>query len=228
MRLMHLEHWLKHAARTCLACLAVIGIVLLFSASARATTKGLSQIVTPDVQPEGQLSVSFQAQDRRIGNPFELQAELGLTKWAEVAVFQGLSPSEQIFGVELGLVQRQPWLVSAGFANWSTRGGGPQPFVETGYYTEHHKFIVGAAYVSPRTEAILGWAYDFNKTWRFQLDFQSGSGNSFTAGVTWNVTDNFQINPALYFTNDRPHHVLGYIVGTYTFPLWRTKERAGK
>src|SRR5437879_9193777 len=114
MRLMHFARWLKHADRPRLALLAAFGVFIL-PAPARATTKGLSQIVTPDVQPEGQLSLSFQMQDRRIANPFEFQAELGLTKWAEVAVFQGLSPSEQIFGVELGLVQREPWLVSAGF-----------------------------------------------------------------------------------------------------------------
>src|ERR1043166_1543944 len=59
--------------------------------SCLATTKGLSQIVTPDLQSEGDLSLSFQAQSERIANPYELQAELGLTKWAEVAVFKGLT-----------------------------------------------------------------------------------------------------------------------------------------
>jgi hypothetical protein len=46
--------------------------------------------VTPDLQGEGDFSLSFQAQSERIGNPYEIQSELGLTKWAEVAVFQGL------------------------------------------------------------------------------------------------------------------------------------------
>src|SRR5438067_8135235 len=60
------------------------GLVLFiftFSAvhSSFATTKGLSQIVTPDLQPEGDLSLSLQIQDKRIANPYELQAELGLT-----------------------------------------------------------------------------------------------------------------------------------------------------
>jgi hypothetical protein len=44
--------------------------------SALATTKGLSQIVTPDLQDEGDLSLSLQIQDKRIANPYELQAEL--------------------------------------------------------------------------------------------------------------------------------------------------------
>jgi hypothetical protein len=61
---------------------------------AHATTKGLSQIVTPDLQPEGQSSLSFQAQARGIANPYQLQAEIGITSWLEAAVFQGLSPGE--------------------------------------------------------------------------------------------------------------------------------------
>ncbi|PYL64834.1 MAG: hypothetical protein DMF25_05690 [Verrucomicrobia bacterium] len=84
-----------------------------------ATTKGLSQIVTPDLQPEGDFSLSFQAQSERIGNPYELQGELGLTKWSEVAVFKGFKPNELIFGTELGLIQHEPYLLSVGFVNWS-------------------------------------------------------------------------------------------------------------
>jgi len=59
---------------------------VLLPAAAAATTKGLSQIVTPDIQPEGQLSLSFQAQSKQIGNPYEFQGELGFTKWLEAAV----------------------------------------------------------------------------------------------------------------------------------------------
>ena len=70
----------------------------------RATTKGLSQIVTPELQPAGQVSLSFQAQSKAIGNPYELQMELGVTRWLEVAVFQGISPNEQIFGTILDLL----------------------------------------------------------------------------------------------------------------------------
>src|SRR5438876_4961501 len=191
-----------------------------------ATTKGLSQIVTPDLQPEGDFSLSFQAQSERIANPYELQAELGLTKWAEIAVFKGFKPNELIFGTELGLIQHEPYLLSVGFVNWSPHSHvDPQPFIEAGYYTEHHKFIVGATHVDYRNEAIVGYAYDFNETWRAQVDFQSGSGNSSTIGVTCNLTKDFQVNPAIYVTNDSPHHVLGYVVFTYTFHLWGEKEK---
>ena len=191
-----------------------------------ATTKGLSQIVTPDVQPEGEFSLSLQIQDKRIANPYELQAEMGLTKWGEVAVFKGFDPNELIFGTEIGLVTRKPYLVSVGFINWSPHSDvDPQPFIEAGYYGEHHKFIVGAIHAGYKSEAILGYAYDFNETWRAQVDWQSGSENSSTIGFTCNVTRAFQFNPALYISNGPNHDVFGYIVFTYTFPLWREKKK---
>lgn len=190
-------------------------------APAAATTKGLSQIVTPDLQPEGDLSLSFQAQARSIANPYQLQAELGLTKWLEAAVFQGLSPNEQILGTQIALVQQQPYLLTTGFINWSSRGGSPQPLLEGGYYTEHDKFMAGVIRVRDRNEALLGWAHDFNSTWRFQLDYQSGSDNYFTVGFTCNLTDSFQFNPAVYFANDRSHSAVGYVVFTYTFKIWK-------
>ena len=102
--------------------------------SASATTKGLSQIVTPDLQGPGELSLSFQAQSEQIANPFELQAEMGLTKWAEFAVFRGFKPDDWIFGTEFGLLTKEPWLLSTGFVNWSPHlNVDPQPFIEAGY-----------------------------------------------------------------------------------------------
>lgn len=86
--------------------LSVVIVEMMFAMLAsvqRSTTKGLSQIVTPDLQPEGDLSLIFQIQNKRIANPYPLQAELGLTKWTEVAVFRGFQPDEWIFGTEVGL-----------------------------------------------------------------------------------------------------------------------------
>ena len=200
----------------CLLLLLFVSVTPAF-----ATTKGLSQIVTPELQEEGDLSISFQAQDKIIGNPYELQAELGLTSWGEIAVFKGFDPEEVIFATEIGLLRKQPYLLSVGFINWSPQQGvDPQPYIEAGYYTEHHKFIAGLIHAGFRNEAILGYAWDINKTFRAQVDFQSGSGNSSTLGFTWNLTRDLQINPALYVTNDSPHRVLGYVVLTYTFHLW--------
>lgn len=189
---------------------------------AHATTKGLSQIVTPDLQPEGDLSLSFQAQARDIGNPYQLQAELGITSWLEAAVFEGFSPREQNFNAQVGLVQHGPWLLSTGFINWSTSGSSPQPFLEAGYYTPKDKWMAGAIRVQNQTQLLLGWAYDFNEIWRFQLDYQSGSNNFFTVGITCNVTDRLQLNPALYLSNGS-HATEGYIVISYTLPVWKPR-----
>jgi len=201
----------------------IVTMVAIFASapSSIATTKGLSQIVTPDLQPKGDLSLSLQIQDERIANPYQLQAELGLTKWAEVAVFRGFQPDEWIFGTEIGLLTKEPFLLSVGFVNWSPHlDVDPQPYIEAGYYTEHHKVIVGAIHAGYKNEAILGYAYDFNERWRVQVDFQSGSENSSTIGFTCNVTPDFQFNPALYVNNGPKHDLFGYIVFTYTFHVW--------
>jgi hypothetical protein len=203
--------------------------IFICASSSFATTKGLSQIVTPDLQDEGDLSLSLQIQDKRIANPYELQAEMGLTKWAEVAVFRGFQPDDWIFATEFGLLKKEPYLLSAGFVNWSPHlNVDPQPYIEAGYCTEHHKVFAGAIHAGYKNEAILGYAYDFNKQWRVQVDFQSGRENSSTIGFTWNITPDFQVNPALYFANYHPDRLMGYIVFTYTFHLWgNKKEPAG-
>jgi hypothetical protein len=204
----------------------VVPACIFICASSFATTKGLSQIVTPDLQPEGDLSLSLQIQDQRIANPYELQAELGLTKWAEVAVFQGFKPNEEILATEFGILTKEPYLLSIGFTNWSPRSDvDPQPYIEAGYYTEHQKFIVGGIHAGYKNEAILGYAYDFNKQWRVQVDFQSGKENSSTIGFTWNITPDFQVNPAIYFANYHPDRIMGYIVFTYTFHLWAKDKK---
>src|SRR5262249_46298857 len=109
-----------------------------------ATTKGLSQIVTPDLEPQGDFSLTFQIQDKRIANPYQLQGELGLTDWGEVAVFRGFQPDEWIFGTEIGLLRKEPYLLSIGFINWSPHlDVDPQPFIEAGYWGEHNKVCAG-------------------------------------------------------------------------------------
>jgi hypothetical protein len=54
-----------------LALRSLILIAALAAAhSSFATTKGLNQIVTPDLQPEGEFSLGLQIQDKRIANPY--------------------------------------------------------------------------------------------------------------------------------------------------------------
>jgi len=146
---------------------------------------------------------------------------MGLTRWFEIAIFKGFEPNELIFGTEIGLLMKEPYLLSIGFSNWSPHSHvDPQPYIEAGYWGEHHKFTAGVAYADSHGEAILGYAYDFNNTWRVQVDFQSGSDNSSTIGFVWSIHDDIQVNPAIYVTNDSPHEVAGYVSFTYTFHLW--------
>jgi hypothetical protein len=210
-----------------LSVVIVVTIFAVFASGPRslATTKGLSQIVTPDLEPQGDFSLSFQIQDKRIANPYQLQAELGLTDWGEVAVFRGFQPDEWIFGTEIGLLRKEPYLLSIGFINWSPHlDVDPQPFIEAGYWGEHNKVCAGFIHAGYKNEAILGYAYDFNERWRLQVDWQSGSENSSTIGFTCNVTPDFQFNPALYVNNGPNHDLFGYVVFTYTFHVWGKKD----
>src|SRR5579862_9591466 len=106
---------------------------MLLPALAGATTKGLNQIVTPDIQPFGQLSISYQMQQANIGNPYQIQYEYGITPRFEAAVFQGLDPGIQYLATEYGIIQNPNWLLSTGFLGWSSRGDAPQPFLEGGW-----------------------------------------------------------------------------------------------
>jgi hypothetical protein len=207
------------------AAYAVIVLIAVTVASSSPATTGWVEVTTPDLQPEGELALSFQLQDTKIGNPYELEAEMGLTKWAEVAVFRGLDPDEWIFGTEVGLRTEEPWLLSIGFVNWSPHTNiDPQPFIVAGYYCNHHKIIAGATHVDYRHEALLAYAYSFNDSWQVEVDWQSGSGNSSTFGVTWGITPALGATAAIYVTNDSPHEVLGFVTVTYTFDLWRHKS----
>jgi hypothetical protein len=186
-----------------------------------ATTKGLNQIVTPDIQPAGILSVSAQVQDARIANSQEVQLELGVTPWLEFSYFQGFRPREEIVGTEVGLLQRGLHFLTAGAVNWSTRGGGAAPVLEYGYYAAKDHFIGGAIYSGRRTEGILGYSRQLTPKLQFSADYQSGPGNSTTLGFTYNFTQDLQMNPAVYVTNTRPHRALGYLVLTWNLPVWK-------
>jgi hypothetical protein len=175
--------------------------------------------------PHNSLRVAgYQQQSDTIGNPQELQLDLGLTPWLEAAAFKGFSPNEYIFGAEVGIIQSEPYLLSGGVVNYSTVDQKPQPFLEAGYYLEHSKWIVGGISANSEIELILGLAFDFDSPWRAQIDYQSGERNFSTLGFTYTLNDRFQFNPALYVSNTSEHGLAGYIVATYTLPLWPTKK----
>ena len=109
---------------------------------------------------------------------------MGLTNWAEFAVFRGFKPDDWIFGTEFGLLhegalpafRRIRELVAAQLMSIRSPTSKPATTPSTTNSSSAPFTLITA------TEAILGYAYDFNKTWRAQVDFQSGSGNSSTIG----------------------------------------------
>jgi hypothetical protein len=213
---------------------AVLVLSLAVEATtALATTKGLNQIVTPDVQPFGILSVSLQQQDPNIANRYEVQAELGLTNRFEVAVFQGYSPPEQVVNAEYSLFQKNPYLLSVGFFNWTTLGSAPQPYLEGGYYKGNVQAMIGVARVISQQadvaglvqnehqfQAILGLGYRVHPRCLLQLDYQSGSANSMTVGLNYNISPQLQFNPSVYVSNDTGHKVWGYAVLTWNIDVF--------
>lgn len=70
---------------SCVKIIVLMIVAFSTASSSFATSKALSQIVTPDLQGEGDLPLSLQIQDKRIANPYQLQAELDLTKWGGIS-----------------------------------------------------------------------------------------------------------------------------------------------
>ena len=200
---------------------------LLNISTANATTKGLNQIVTPDIQPDGTLSVSFQQVDPNVSNRYQIQLEYGITKRFETAVFQGYSPNEQVLNAEYGIIQQKSFLLSTGFANWSTLGTAPQPYVEAGYMNGQTYSMIGAVDApaqvgtgySHQLQSVLGYAYHLGPKLLAQLDYQAGAANFSTAGFTYSITPQLQLNPAIYASNSVPHKGFGYVVLTWNISV---------
>jgi hypothetical protein len=212
---------------------AAITLVLVTVSPSFATTKGLNQIVTPDIQPQGTLSISYQQQDPNIANPSELQFELGITKRFEAALFQGLKPAEEILNVEYGIIQGKQFLLSTGFAGYSSRYPHPAPYLEAGYQTGNGYVMAGVeqaqitaggqggpAYNQQQSQTILGAAYHVSPRMLVQFDYQSGEANCVTGGFTYTVTPTLTFNPAIYYSNSAPHNIYGYSVLTWNVQLY--------
>lgn len=231
-------NWLGGCRRLSLVKLACCGLALLWSAflpdAARATTKGLNQIVTPDIQPAGVLSISGQQEDPTIGNRYQIQLEQGLTKNFELAYFQGFSPDQEVLNAELGLVQKPPYLLSTGFLDWASNGIAPQPFLEAGYYRGDWETMAGVVRAESEapavggverlawaTESIAGAAYRTSPKLLLQVDYESGSQNFATAGFTYSITPTLSLNPSVYISNSTPRKGYGYAVLTWNVQVFK-------
>ncbi len=210
-----------HLRRIQLSFLMGLIVFALLGQSAQATTKGLNQIVTPDIQPVGQLSLSLQLHDHAIGNALEAQLELGITPRFEAAYFQGFNPGDELLSVEESLIDKHPWRLSTGFINWSPLRGGIQPFLEGGYYHRRSESIAGVIDVGNQVLPLLGYGYQLNGKLLLQADFQGGKGNFSTFGATYSATPNLTINPSIYVSNDHMNNVYAYIVVSWTFEVFK-------
>jgi hypothetical protein len=192
----------------------------LFATSAQATLKGLNQIVTPDIQPTGQLSLSLQAENSAVGNSQQFQTELGVVKRVEVGYYAGFHPGDNLFHAEVGLIQQKHLLLSTGLLNWSARGNSPQAFLEAGYYTGRLETMAGTIDAQHHMGMIFGSAYQLNEKLQLSADYQSGKANFATAGFQWDITGHLQLNPALYISNGANTKVYPYAVLTWNIALW--------
>ncbi|HEX2986576.1 MAG TPA: hypothetical protein VHS06_00145, partial [Chloroflexota bacterium] len=145
--------------------------------------------------------------------------ELGITRYFEVALFQGFSPVESVLAFELGLVTKKPVLVSAGMLGLQN-GAKAQPFLEGGYYRGKTILIAGVQGQNSAVYGIFGAAYQATQRLLLAADYISGSPNFATLGVTYAITPNLSLNPAVYISNSTPHHAYGYAVLTWNVKAW--------
>ena len=80
--------------------------------------------------------------------------------------------------------------------------------------------VAGFAQNQHQYQAILGYGYRIHPRILIQLDYQSGTANSATAGFTYNVTPQLQFNPALYVSNASGHKLWGYAVLTWNIDVF--------
>ena len=202
----------------------IVALGLLAPAGpALATTKGYNQIVTPDIQPAGVLSLSFQAQHPTIGNQYQLQYELGITPRFEIAFFQGFSPPDNTVSFEYGLVQKKRFLLSTGLLNFASGSNRRAPFLEAGFPRGRAAFVVGVLRAPGHTQPLAGIGYQLTPRLLVASDYQQGAGNFATLGVTYTLTPRLSINPALYVTNSSPRHAYPYVVLTWNIPVWKAR-----
>ncbi len=199
------------------AVLAAAGLLLAFaSRSSEGTISGLNQIITPEVQPPGTLSLGWQEQNRGIGTQGQAQIEAGIIQRLGVAYYHSFSPRTDYLGAEIGLLQSDPFHVSAGFGVGSRSAGVPQAFLIAGHYSGLTIPLAGLQRSGGKTEGIFGWILPLAPTAQIQLDYASGRENAFTVGTAWTMLSHLQVNPALFRLNDPPHRWVGRLVVSWT------------
>jgi hypothetical protein len=160
-----------------------------------------------------------QDENRALGNPQQVQLELGLTKSFEVAIFQGLSPGQTVFNAELGLVQKKYFLLSTGLLGAQNQAK-YQPFLEGGYYSGKAEMIAGVQKQNNTYFGVFGASYQATPRLLVTSDYISGPTNFATVGVTYAISPTLTLNPAVYITNQSPRRAFGYAVLTWNIKVW--------
>lgn len=194
--------------------------LLAVASAASANIKGLSQIVTPDIQPFGWMAMVYQEQDARLGNPYQLQYDLGITPRFELAAFQGLRPGQANISAQYGLVQKKYFLVSTGFTNGGGSGGA-SPFLEAEWIKGKGALIAGVQRIQGAYYPVLGASWQLTPKITLMTDYIGGSSNYTTVGATYNLNNNLSVTSAMYVSNDSSHHMMPFVMATWNVKLWK-------
>lgn len=199
--------------------LTALAALLLFGGSpARATISGLNQIATPDIKPAGQLSITYQSQHPSIGNPQQVQAELGLTERFAVAIYRGFEPGETLFNAEYGLLHTEQVDVAAGLSGTQDVTH-HQPYIEGGYRTGRAYLIGGVQWHDGGFFGAYGIAYEASRRITIVGDYVSGPDAFAALGFVWEIAEGLYINPAVFVSN-RDHEPFGFGSITWEIKLW--------
>lgn len=201
-------------------CAAILLIWLAgYSAPALANINGFNQIASPDVQPDGLLSISLQAVNPDMYNSRQLQAELGIADRLGVAVFRGFEPGNLEVNAELALVNRGPYLLSVGMLGVENRYK-PQLFIEGGYYIGNWYLVAGLQRQEKNTLGVAGVAYNVTPSFQLVTDYVAGEYNFSTLGFTYYLTPTISFASAAFVTNTSPRTTYGLLWLSLDVKAW--------
>jgi hypothetical protein len=193
--------------------------VVFACTSARATIVGLNQIVTPDIQPEGLLSVNFQVEHPALGDSRQILLDLGINKSLEFTYFGGITTGHNAVGAQVALVQKKYFVLSAGTLGLETIAK-PQPFLEGGYYFKNGFVVAGIQEQNSDFYGVYGISHRLTPKIQISSDYISGPTHYATLGVVLELTPHLYFNPAIFISNAAPHRAYGYGVLSWDIKVW--------
>jgi len=196
------------------ACIVIL--ITVMSSPVFGKVNGLNQIATPDIQPPGLLTATLLGQNVELGNPVQTQFDLGITKSLEVAFYQGYSPGATAGNVEVNLIDRKSFLISAGLLGLQTNTK-IQPFVEAGYLTGKSFLVGGVQFQNNSVFPVFGVIYQAAPKLQITSDYVGGGCNFSSIGLSYSLTPTLSFSPALFVSNCVPHKL--YCFGTISWNI---------